>query len=94
MEQLFHTLTHAIEGSALLALSAAFVWGVVSVVLSPCHLSSIPLIVGFIGAQGRMTTRRALLISALFAAGILCSLAILGVLTAAPGACWVTPATW
>ena len=38
---------------------AAFVWGILSILLSPCHLSSIPLIVGFIDEQGRMSTKRA-----------------------------------
>lgn len=44
----------------------ALLWGILSVVLSPCHLSSIPLIVGFIDQQGRMSTRRAFFISAPF----------------------------
>ena len=58
MESLFQTLTHAVEGSATFALGAAFAWGVLSLVLSPCHLASIPLIVGFIDEQGRISTRR------------------------------------
>jgi len=49
MEKLFITLTHAVEGTAAIALAAAFIWGILSILLSPCHLSSIPLIVGFIG---------------------------------------------
>ena len=53
--------------------------------LSPCHLSSIPLIVGFISGQGRVTTARAFGIAALFAAGILITIAGLGVATAAAG---------
>ena len=45
METLFSALTHAVEGTPLLALSAAFVWGVLSLLLSPCHLASLPLII-------------------------------------------------
>ena len=45
METLFVTLTRAVEGSALVALGASFAWGVLSILLSPCHLASIPLIV-------------------------------------------------
>ena len=85
MEQLFTTLTHAVEGTPAIALSAAFVWGILSVLLSPCHLSSIPLIVGFIDQQGRMATRRAFLISTLFALGILITIAGIGAITAAAG---------
>ena len=68
-----------------MALSAAFVWGVLSILLSPCHLASIPLIVGFIDQQGRMTTRRAFTISLLFSVGILITIAVIGVITAAAG---------
>lgn len=85
MEALFSILTHAVEGTPAIALSAAFIWGILSILLSPCHLASIPLIVGFIDDQGQTTTRRALLISTLFATGILVTIAVIGVLTAAAG---------
>ena len=85
MEQLFTALSRAVEGSAALALSAAFVWGVLSILLSPCHLASIPLIVEFIDQQGRMTTRRAFTVSLLFSVGILITIAVIGVMTAAAG---------
>ncbi len=85
MEQLFSSLSHALEGSAVVALLAAFVWGVLSVVLSPCHLASLPLIVGFISGQGPVTGCRALALSTLFAIGILITIALLGAVTAALG---------
>jgi cytochrome c-type biogenesis protein len=85
MEQLFTTLSRAVEGSAGLALSAALVWGILSILLSPCHLASIPLIVGFIDQQGRIRTRRAFAISLLFAVGILITIAAIGAITAAAG---------
>ena len=73
------------EGSAGIALGASLLWGVLSIILSPCHLASIPLIVGFIGEQGRMTTRRAFLISTVFAVGILITIGVIGAITAAAG---------
>jgi len=85
MERLFITLTHAVEGTPLIAISAAAVWGILSVILSPCHLASIPLIVGFIDQQGRTSTRRAFLTSTLFSAGILLTIGIIGVITAVMG---------
>ena len=85
MESLFNSLTHAVEGSPAIALGAAFVWGMLSILLSPCHLASIPLIVGFIDEQGRISTRRAFVISALFALGILITIAAIGAVTAAAG---------
>jgi len=85
MEQLFTALSRAVEGSAGLALSAAFVWGVLSILLSPCHLASIPLIVGFVDQQGRISTRRAFTISLLFSVGILITIGVIGAITAAAG---------
>ena len=55
MEQLFTNLSHAVEGAPLIALTASVVWGILSIILSPCHLASIPLIVGFISEQGQVT---------------------------------------
>ena len=85
MNALLMSLTRAVEGSPTLAFGAALIWGVMSVLLSPCHLASIPLIVAFIGAQGGITTRRAFGISLLFSLGILITIAAIGLLTAAAG---------
>ncbi len=85
MEQIFTTLTHAVEGAPAIAMSASLIWGILSILLSPCHLASIPLIVGFIDKQGRMTTRRAFTISLLFAVGILITIGVIGAITAAAG---------
>jgi cytochrome c-type biogenesis protein len=85
MQQLFTSLTHAVEGTPAIAIAAAVLWGILSIVLSPCHLASIPLIVGFIDNQGRMSTKRAFLISFLFASGILVTIGLIGAITAAAG---------
>ena len=85
MPELFTQLTRAVENAWFLAIPAAFVWGILSILLSPCHLASIPLIVGFIDGQGLISTRRAFYISTLFAVGILITIAAIGILTAAAG---------
>lgn len=85
MQQLFTTLTHAVEGTPAIAVTAAVVWGILSILLSPCHLASIPLIVGYIDEQGRISTRRAFVISLLFALGILTTIGLIGAATAAAG---------
>lgn len=85
MQELFTTLTQAVEDATLIAVAAAFTWGILSILLSPCHLASIPLIVGFIGRQGRLSTKHAFAISALFAVGILITVGVIGTLTAAAG---------
>jgi len=85
MEQLFTNLSHAVEGAPVVALTAAAVWGVLSIVLSPCHLASIPLIVGFISEQGKVTVQRAFWTATLFAVGILLTITAIGAITAAAG---------
>jgi cytochrome c-type biogenesis protein len=85
MEKIFIALTHAVQGSPFIAISASLIWGILSILLSPCHLSSIPLIIGFINQQGRISTRRAFFTSALFAFGILVTIGIIGVITASAG---------
>lgn len=85
MVELFSTLTEALEGAPVVAIGASLLWGVLSVVLSPCHLASIPLVVAFVNGQGRITTRRALQLSTLFSVGILITIAVIGVITAAAG---------
>ncbi|MBI3947726.1 MAG: cytochrome C biogenesis protein [Armatimonadetes bacterium] len=85
MEYLFVCLARAVEGAPALALGSAAAWGVLSILLSPCHLSSIPLIVGFIGSQDSLTARRAFSLASAFALGILVTIALIGVVTAALG---------
>ena len=85
MARLFEFLTKAAEGTALFALVASAAWGVLSVILSPCHLASIPLVVAFVSGQGRISAKRAFALSGLFSLGILFTIAIIGVLTALAG---------
>lgn len=85
MTELFTQLSSAIEGVWFIAIFAAFVVGILSILLSPCHLASIPLIVGFIDEQGRVSTKRAFWISTLFSVGILITIAAIGAVTAAAG---------
>lgn len=82
---IFTRLTRAVEGKTWIALAASFLWGILSILLSPCHLASIPLVVGFIDKQGKTTTRRSFLISFLFSLGILLSIALIGFVTALIG---------
>ena len=85
MQQLFTFLTHSVEGSPAIAMTAAVLWGALSILLSPCHLASIPLIVGYINQQGKMSMRRAFTLSLLFSLGILITIGVIGTITAAAG---------
>jgi cytochrome c-type biogenesis protein len=85
MMSLFDRLTGALQQAPVIALAASAAWGVLSILLSPCHLSSIPLIVGFINGQGIVTKRRAFVLSALFSLGILATIAAIGLITGMMG---------
>ena len=78
---MFEWLSNSLQSGPIIALTASFVWGVLSILLSPCHLASIPLIVGFIDEQGRISTKRAFLIASLFSSGILITIAAIGLIT-------------
>ena len=82
---LFEWLTIAVSSPSGLAVLAAFIWGILSILLSPCHLASLPLIVGFVNGQGKLPTWRAFLLSLLFSSGILLSIAVIGLVTGLMG---------
>ena len=84
-EGIFTALYDAMTGAIWLAVLASFGWGVLSILLSPCHLSSIPLVVGFISSQGKISVRRTFSISLIFSIGILITIALIGVITASLG---------
>ena len=85
VEDLFTILYNAMTGSVWLALIASFSWGVLSILLSPCHLSSIPLVVGYITSQGKISLGRTFNISLVFSIGILITIALIGIITASLG---------
>ncbi|HEC78897.1 MAG TPA: cytochrome C biogenesis protein [candidate division WOR-3 bacterium] len=83
--EIFTWLTKAIEGNPFIAIGASFIWGILSIILSPCHLASIPLIVGYVDEQGQISIKRAFWISVLFALGILVTIGLVGLITAFAG---------
>ena len=85
LEGIFTALYEAMMGAVWLAVLAAFTWGVLSILLSPCHLSSIPLVVGFISSQGKISIRRTFNISLIFSVGILITIGLIGIITASLG---------
>jgi cytochrome c-type biogenesis protein len=85
MIKLFSALSQAIEGASLIAIGASFLWGVLSIILSPCHLTSIPLIIGYLSNQKELSTKKAFHLSIVFSIGILISIAVIGGITAAAG---------
>jgi cytochrome c-type biogenesis protein len=85
METLFTWLSESLDSNGAIAIFAAAGWGAASLILSPCHFSSIPLIVGFVSSSGNARPRAALWCSLLFALGILASIVAIGAITVAVG---------
>lgn len=85
-ESFFLTVNEWITGGPLLAAVGCFLWGVISVLFSPCHLASIPLIVAYVGGQEAMLTpRKAGIYSALFSTGLFVSITLVGMICALLG---------
>ena len=78
---MFEWLSGSLQLNPIIALIASFIWGIFSILLSPCHLASIPLIVAFIGEQGKMSTKRAFWLATSFSLGILITIAAVGLVT-------------
>jgi len=85
IDGIFNFLYNAMNGAVWLAVVASFAWGVLSILLSPCHLSSIPLVIGFISSQGKISVKRTFTISLVFSVGILVTIAFIGIITASLG---------
>lgn len=85
IEQIFTALTAAMTGYFGIALLAAYAWGVLSILLSPCHLSSIPLVLGYISLKDNPTHKKVFKLSLAFALGVLVSIAIVGATTSLLG---------
>jgi cytochrome c-type biogenesis protein len=80
-EALFTWLTGALGDNQLLSMTASFGWGVLSVLLSPCHLAGIPLVIGYISRNGQIRDRSAVALAGTFALGTLVTVAGIGLIT-------------
>jgi cytochrome c-type biogenesis protein len=85
IESLFGFLSGLMAASFAWALLASLIWGIMSILLSPCHLSSIPLIIGYISSQENKSTRQSFALALVFATGILITIAVVGMVTVSLG---------
>jgi cytochrome c-type biogenesis protein len=75
-----------IAGGSTIAAAGCFLWGMVSVLFSPCHLASIPLIVAYVGGQERaIDPKQAGLYAAAFTTGLFITIALVGIICAVLG---------
>ncbi|HNY70017.1 MAG TPA: cytochrome c biogenesis protein CcdA [Syntrophorhabdus sp.] len=86
LDSLFLTINEWLVAGTAIAALGAFLWGMVSVMLSPCHLASIPLIVAYVGGQNReVKPGLAAGYSVAFSTGLFISIALVGIACALLG---------
>ena len=86
LETFFLTVNEWISGGAAIAALGCFLWGVISVVFSPCHLASIPLIVAYVGGQQQiLKPKQASYYSVAFSFGLFITIALIGIICALLG---------
>jgi len=86
MDGFFITVNQWMTGGTMLAALGCFIWGLVSVLLSPCHLASIPLIIAYVGGQEKaVQPRQAGVYALLFSTGLFITIAVIGVVCALLG---------
>jgi cytochrome c-type biogenesis protein len=81
MESIFLAVNQWMTGGTSFALFGCFIWGIVSVLFSPCHLASIPLIVAYVAGQDRaVDPRQAGWYAGAFTIGLFITIAIIGLI--------------
>jgi len=86
LESLFLTVNQWMTGGIAVAAAGCFLWGMISVLFSPCHMASIPLIVGYVGGQNQtLGPRQGAKYAVAFTAGLFITIALVGVVCAILG---------
>jgi cytochrome c-type biogenesis protein len=85
ISSILNFLTRILELGPILSLIAAFCWGLLSVLLSPCHLTSIPLIISYLAGAEDASKNKIAGIVATFSSGILLTVGLIGVITYSMG---------
>ncbi|CAG35678.1 cytochrome c biogenesis CcdA family protein [Desulfotalea psychrophila] len=81
MDQIFLTINSWMSQGLLLGALGCFLWGMVSVLFSPCHLASIPLIISYVAGEKRVIAGRLATIYAIvFTIGLFITIAVIGVI--------------
>ena len=86
LESVFLTVNEWMASGSAIAAVGCFAWGMISVLISPCHLASIPLIVAYVGGQEKaVIPRQAAGYSTAFTLGLFISIAVIGIICALLG---------
>jgi cytochrome c-type biogenesis protein len=86
LDMIFVQVNTWISSGTGIAALGAFSWGMISVMLSPCHIASIPLVVAYVGGQDEIIKgRQAAIYAVLFSLGLFITIAMVGVICAMLG---------
>jgi cytochrome c-type biogenesis protein len=86
VDQFLLTVNQWMTDGAAVAAVGAFLWGMVSVLFSPCHLASIPLIVAYVaGQENAVNPQRAVWYAGAFTLGLFITIAVVGIVCALLG---------
>ena len=81
MEQFLLTVNEWMMTGTALAALGCFLWGIISAVLSPCHIASIPLIITYVAGQDKvLKARHAACYSVVFTIGLFITIALVGII--------------
>ena len=86
LQQIFITINEWIIAGSLLGAAGCFLWGMISVLISPCHMASIPLIIAYVGGQKELVhPKQAVFYAVAFAGGLFITIAFIGIICAVLG---------
>jgi cytochrome c-type biogenesis protein len=81
MTDLLITINEWMSAGTVIAALGCFLWGVVSVALSPCHMASIPLMVSYVAGQEKgLYARSAAFYAVAFTFGLFITIALVGII--------------
>ena len=81
LEEVFLTINEWMNGGLAIAALGCFLWGMVSVAFSPCHLASIPLIVSYVAGQEKaLKANHAAYYAVAFTVGLFITIALVGII--------------
>jgi len=86
LESVFLSINEWMVSGTAVAAVGCLAWGLISVLFSPCHLASIPLIVAYVGGQEQaLNPKQAGAYSSSFTLGLFISIALIGIVCALLG---------
>jgi cytochrome c-type biogenesis protein len=83
LDSFFLTVYEWIAAGSIIAALGCFIWGMISLIFSPCHIASIPLIAAYVAGQDRaVDSKQASIYAVMFTTGLFITISLIGVFCA------------